>query len=34
MTSQDTIRFGSYLSVLILTALWELMAPRKPLTRT
>ncbi|MDF0666758.1 MAG: sterol desaturase family protein [Nitrospira sp.] len=32
MTTQDTIRIGSYLSVLILMALWELMAPRRPLT--
>lgn len=32
MTTQDTIRIGSYLSVLILMALWELMAPRRPFT--
>ncbi|MDF0652852.1 MAG: hypothetical protein CV081_01080 [Nitrospira sp. LK265] len=32
MTTQDTIRIGSYLSVLIVMALWELIAPRRPLT--
>jgi len=32
MTTQDTVRIGSYLSVLILMGLWELMAPRRPLT--
>ena len=32
MTTQDKIRIGWYLSVLILMALWELRAPRRPLT--
>ncbi len=32
MTTQDKVRIGSFLSVLLLMALWERMAPRRPLT--
>lgn len=32
MTTQDKIRIGSYVSVLVLMALWELIAPRRTLT--
>lgn len=32
MTTQDKIRIGSYVSVLVLMALWEPLAPRRPLT--
>lgn len=32
MSTQDKIRIASYLSMLILMALWELLDPRRPLT--
>jgi sterol desaturase/sphingolipid hydroxylase (fatty acid hydroxylase superfamily) len=32
MTTLDKVRIGSYVSVLILMAVWELMAPRRSLT--
>lgn len=32
MTSQDLLRVGSYVSVLVLMATWELLVPRRPLT--
>ncbi len=34
MTTQDTIRIGAYVSVLILMTLWELMRPHRQLTNS